>query len=768
MHWLGFLAVFFFADIAKHITIGAQSIPGDDTGEGLKSKTLDWLFLDRGPFHLSREHSQFFERYRQGYNVRYKIYREFARWRVSNLAVEQRPDTPPAPMPLAPEFVRALQELGRRPGQAQLLEGFIRKYGTHYVVTGTLGGEEALTVYVDGGRLGRRGENGSQSLEAIQQLAASYFIDREGTLRRLHEIQIAGGTIKVSEMRTGPLGCSSYENLDSVNSVLIRSPDHKIQLQGLQEILPEYLRERFVRAALSYLLCEAQGEYICHRGDCRCHCAANFPDCACPRADLLALEESLFRLGHSWQQSQEDFEQSDELRAFTRSLPTEHFLNASSIHQLWRKDESLQMRFRKLQQQSATLLEKMKTSARKLFRSSHHCHHNPTVQLPGPRSLYYWLNYVQSFLYCSENGLSGHFVQPSRACQCPKAVLPGPEVGCQRPLDCLSGTQCGGCPDTWRGDQCTSTGAEAEAVERFVSFEAPELDLQDSEVEDLLFEQDPRLMLPARFISNDMRIGTWFDPRYRHRILVTLKSNKYRPNFLHVLLGLELQLCHTYNSSLEPLMAVYVNPFGGSHSESWYVPLGQDVWPLLGSPTENSTFPIWDVKPTDSSTAECYNYSLRFGPRWKTLFETVHVYLRSQLHNESDGLNVPPSVPPPPPVGPPQDFMKVTSLTAYGYSLHFDPEAMRELVRWTNRPGGRRGPSETSRALQLLADIRDRINGLGPPHSNPDAPRVDLFTCFARHRLRLSLSEMVRVNSALQAFARRQPSASEFKTIPLC
>lgn len=38
---------------------------------------------------------------------------------------------------------------------------------------------------------------------------------------------------QVTETRTGPLGCSNYDNLDSVSSVLVQSPENKVHLQGL-------------------------------------------------------------------------------------------------------------------------------------------------------------------------------------------------------------------------------------------------------------------------------------------------------------------------------------------------------------------------------------------------------------------------------------------------------------------------------------------------------------------------------------------------------
>lgn len=41
---------------------------------------------------------------------------------------------------------------------------------------------------------------------------------------------------QVTETRTGPLGCSNYDSLDSVSSVLVHSPENKIHLKGEVEI----------------------------------------------------------------------------------------------------------------------------------------------------------------------------------------------------------------------------------------------------------------------------------------------------------------------------------------------------------------------------------------------------------------------------------------------------------------------------------------------------------------------------------------------------
>ncbi|KAI2663642.1 BMP/retinoic acid-inducible neural-specific protein 3 [Labeo rohita] len=126
---------------------------------------------------------------------------EFGRWKVNSLALE-REDNGVA-LPLDPEFMQTIRQLGRRPTLGAITENIIRKYGTHFLLSATLGGEEALTIFVDKRRLSRTADltdsNGTAvTLEALHQLAASYFIDRESTLRKLHHLQIASTAIKVT------------------------------------------------------------------------------------------------------------------------------------------------------------------------------------------------------------------------------------------------------------------------------------------------------------------------------------------------------------------------------------------------------------------------------------------------------------------------------------------------------------------------------------------------------------------------------------------
>lgn len=81
-------------------------------------------------------------------------------------------------------------------------------------------------------------------------------------------------------------------------------------LSGLQALLPDYLQERFVQAALSYIACNSEGEFICKDNDCWCQCGPRFPECNCPSMDIQAMEENLLRITETWKAYNSDFEES--------------------------------------------------------------------------------------------------------------------------------------------------------------------------------------------------------------------------------------------------------------------------------------------------------------------------------------------------------------------------------------------------------------------------------------------------------------------------
>ncbi|NXM75976.1 BRNP2 protein, partial [Serilophus lunatus] len=722
---------------------------------------LDWLLTDRGPFYRAQEYVDFMERYRQGFTTRYRIYREFARWKVNNLALERK-DFFSLPLPLAPEFVRNIRLLGRRPSPQQITDSLIKKYGTHFLLAATLGGEESLTIFVDKRKLSRRaepavgaGNSSGVSLETLHQLAASYFIDRESTLRRLHHIQIATAAIKVTETRTGPLGCSNYDNLDSVSSVLVQSPENKVQLQGLQTVLPSYLRERFVAAALSYIACSSAGELVCRRSDCRCQCQPAFPRCNCPEADIQALESSLAQLWRAWESHHSQFEESEEFQALVKRLPTDRFLNRTTISHFWAMDLDVQHRYQQLGTSLKLLSRKTYRLIRRLFNLSKRCHRQPRFKLPKERSLPYWWSRAQSLLYCSETTVPGTFLEENHSCTCPLD-----QPSCQGSIPCALGegpacascaedntTRCGTCNHGYVLTQGFCRPEVADSLEHYLGLET---DLQDLELKYLLQKRDSRIEVHSIFISNDMRLGSWFDPSWRKRMLLTLKSNKYKPGLVHVMLALSLQICLTKNSTLEPVMAIYVNPFGGSHSESWFMPVNE------------GSFPDWERTNVDAS-AQCQNWTLTLGNKWKTFFETVHVYLRSRIKSLDDSSNETIYYEPLEMSDPSKNlgYMKINSLQVFGYSLPFEPDAIRDLILQLDYPYTQ--GSQDSAMLQLL-EIRDRVNRLSPPGKT----RLDLFTCLLRHRLKLANNEVARIQSSLRAFNAKLPNALEQETGKLC
>ncbi|KAJ8279102.1 hypothetical protein COCON_G00061680 [Conger conger] len=630
---------------------------------------LDWLLSDKGPFHHCQEYTDFVERNRLGFSTRYKIYREFGRWKVNNLAVEQR-DFLDSPLPLTPEFIRNIQLLGRRPTTQLITENLIKKYGTHFLLSATLGGEEALTIFVDKRKLSFKAERSDNSnsstsvtLETLHQLAASYFIDRESTLRKLHHLQIASTAIKVTETRTGPLGCSNYDNLDSVSSVLVQSPENKVHLQGLQVILPDYLRVRFVEAALSYIACNGEGDFVCKDNDCWCKCNHKFPECNCPYMDIQAMEESLLRITESWSTLYKEFEDSDEFKMFLARLPQNYFLNISTIQQLWSMDSVFQRRYAQMESSMNGLFGRAQRVVYKLFNLSKRCQKQPQITLPKKRMQTYWLNYFQSLLYCSENNQLGSFSEETHSCICAY------EQNCQLPMPCPIGeaqacdmcaadnlTRCGSCNSGYMLSQGSCKPMVADSTENYLVFET---DLQDLELKYLLQRVDRRLEL--------------------------------------------------------------------------HLPL------------------------------ECYNWTLTLGNKWKTFFETIHIYLRSRVRAQSSIRNDSSYYEPLEIIDPSRNlgYMKINSIQVFGYSMHFDPEAIRDLILQLDYPYTQ--GSQDSALLQLL-EIRDRVNRLSP--TGPQ--RLDLFACLLRHRLKLTASEVARIHSSLQAYSRRLPNSLDYETTKLC
>lgn len=374
------------------------------------------------------------------------------------------------------------------------------------------------------------------------------------------------------------------------------------------------------------------------------------------------------------------------------------------------------------------------------------------------RPLHFWLSYSLSIVYCSENSHVGVYSEGSHSCSCPYAHPP-----CQGVHPCSVGegprcascssenrTRCSSCNPGFSLTQGACRPAVPDPTDPYLGLES-DRDLQDLELRYLLQRRDPRIALHGVFVSNDVRVNTWFDPSWRKRMLLTLKSNRVKSNRVHMLLGIALQFCLTTNSTLEPAFSLFVNPFGGSHAESWTMPIGQHG------------YPDWERIRLDIPL-DCYNWTLTLGNRWKSFFETVHFYLRSRIRDPAGG-NRSSTVyyEPPEPTEPANNigYMKINSLQLLGYSVHFDPEAIQDLILQIDYPYTQ--GSQDSALLQLV-ELRYRVNRLSPP----GALHMDLFACLLRHRLKLSSADVSRILTALQAFSSKQPNHKDYEANKLC
>lgn len=364
------------------------------------------------------------------------------------------------------------------------------------------------------------------------------------------------------------------------------------------------------------------------------------------------------------------------------------------------------------------------------------------------------MNRVQSLLYCNEHGILGSFSEEVHYCLCPT------EQGssCQGTVPCQVGegtlcalcapdnvTRCGICMPGSFLQLGSCRPAVAISLDHYVNFD---LDMVDAEAHHLLQRLDGRLEVRAIYISNDVRLGSWFNPAWRKRMLLTLKSNKNKSNLVHMLMGISFQICTTQNSTLEPVPAIYVNPFGGSHSESWFMPVKQN------------DFPDWQQTKLDSALP-CHNWTLMLGTKWKSFFETVHVYLRSRILTDDPSVNETLFYEPLEMDSANLGYMKINSLRVFGYSMHFDADGVKELISQLDYPYTQ-GTQDA--AFLALMEIRDRVNRLSPPAERP----LDLFSCLLRHRLKLSASEVTRVRDSLRSFGAKLPSSSKPELAQLC
>ncbi|KAK7945432.1 hypothetical protein WMY93_001160 [Mugilogobius chulae] len=393
-----------------------------------------------------------------------------------------------------------------------------------------------------------------------------------------------------------------------------------------------------------------------------------------------------------------------EFKSFLKRLPTDRFLNVSMIAKFWSADLSIQKRYAQLESSTALVLGKAQKIIRKLFTLSKRCPKQPRISLPRERPVGFWLGRVQSLLYCNEHGLLGSFSEEVRSCSCPVE-----QPTCQGVIPCVIGTTSTSC-SSCAADNATRCGAchhgdllhlgscrpsIAASLDHYLNLD---LDMPDAEVKYLLQRLDSRIEVHAIYISNDVRLGSWFNPAWRKRMLLT-------------------ELVHACDPAR-------FSRLGKNSIRSW-------------------------------PTAQCYNWTLPLGGQWKSFFETVHIYLRSRIVTDDPTVNETLFYEP-------LDlddqtsnmgYMKINTLKVFGYSMHFDPEGIKDLILQLDYPYTQ-GTQDA--AFLMLLEMRDRINRLSPPAPQP----LDLFSCLLRHRLKLSAGEVARIKDSLQLFSSKLPNST--------
>lgn len=108
--------------------------------------------------------------------------------------------------------------------------------------------------------------------------------------------------------------------------VMWRTKISLLCVSGLQVIFPEYLQEKFVQSALSYIMCNGEGEYMCRNNQCVCLCGEDYPQCNCPITDIQIMENTLSGMSESWASSYKDFENSGKLKTHKSLRITSHKL----------------------------------------------------------------------------------------------------------------------------------------------------------------------------------------------------------------------------------------------------------------------------------------------------------------------------------------------------------------------------------------------------------------------------------------------------------
>ncbi|CAH1271535.1 BRINP3 [Branchiostoma lanceolatum] len=582
---------------------------------------------DRGPLADSPELLRYRDQALQGFSTRVKASRQYTKWVVHNLAARRNPEEDSI-ADLDPGFIAAVLSLGERPSRAQIIETLIRPYGTHYVLSGWLGGEETVTVYMN--------QTDWAVEREVRSLVESYFADKDGVMEQLRDLQRRVGTFRVHTSSAGPVSCGSVD--DDREPVLLSDTNARLKLQGLQDLLPRYLRESFAKAALSYIYCDGKGEWTCKDGDCRCKCDDSAPDCACSSDVINRLLSQLEHLRRQFETDDSSFEQTDGFQRFVGRLPIDQYLDLDAILERWRRSRMVTSSYRVHVARLKKLLSRIDDVMIEIRRRVVYCTWEPELQVkPSPRTPRQWQIIAQARLYCSHARHPGTFDQQRRACACVDddkcgGVLPcviGRAGRCRscNPIDNYA--TCGSCNDGYEllDGACRIVLSSNQLGAKLIQLES----YQTPRDEDMCEEKSN---IDFYFRSKMAPFQEWFSPTNNSlTISLKLRTENLPSNKITILTGIRTKFC--FFPSI-PDMEIYtkINPLTENHRDSYRLPQWDKSHPKWT--TIPYTTPLRYKSP--DTDIRCVQMSLCLGQKHKVLAEATHLKLRNL---KAEGLETP-------------------------------------------------------------------------------------------------------------------------------
>eukprot|EP00058_Branchiostoma_floridae_P009381 XP_002594869.1 hypothetical protein BRAFLDRAFT_124451 [Branchiostoma floridae] len=666
---------------------------------------------DRGPLADSPELLRYRDQALQGFRVRVKASRNPEEDSIADLD---------------PGFIAVVLSLGERPSREQLIGTLIQPYGTHYVLSGAMGGEETVTVYMN--------QTDWAVEREVRSLVGSYFADKDGVIEELRDLQKRVSTFRIHTSSTGPISCGSED--DTREAVLLSDTNARLKLRGLQDLLPRYLRESFVKAALSYIYCDGTGEWTCKDGECRCECDDSAPDCACSADVINRLVSRLEHLHTQFKDDDSRFEQTDGFQRFVGRLPIDQYLDLDAILERWRRSRMVTSSYRVHVARMKKLLLRIDDVMTEIRQRVVYCTWEPELKVkPSPRSQRQWQAIAQARLYCSHGRHPGTFDQQQRACACVDddtcgSVLPcviGRAGRCRSCNPADNFATCGSCNDGYEllDGACRIVLSSNQLGGKLIQLESYEMPRD----EDMCKEKSS---IEFYFRSKTAPFQEWFSPTNNSlTISLKLRTENLPPDNIVILTGVRTKFC--FFPFIPNDMEIYakINPLTENHRDSYRLP----QW-------ENS-HPKWTTIPyttplrytTSDTDIRCLQMSLCLGQRHKVLTEATHLKLKNLKTDNVEG-----------PLR-----MRIEDVSLFGYRASFNTTAIKESLR-----NAQADEIFQKKIGVFFTDIKDKVERLSPLKDN------DILSDLLLKRVGLEVTEVRTIEKLIEDTMKNLEEFREF------